>query len=139
MKIFKAVILGAFLASSTIIFAQGGNTPVPGIDIIVKSEINNPIVKLTLNQGILKKVSGLKDEERSLFLAKVIPTEINRASNLKLNLIQWQNTFREQLLKNRCNPCRTYETFSFKAKDPRSKKSYIIQFDLHTEVKRLSP
>ncbi len=139
MKIFKTAILGAFLASSTVIFAQGGGNPIPGIDIIIKDASLASIVKLTLNQSILKKVSALKDEERSLFLAKVIPTEINRASNLKLNLIQWQNTFREQLLKNRCNPCRAYETFSFKAKDPRSKKSYIIQFYLHTEVKRLSP
>ena len=114
-------------------YAQGGNTPVPGIDIIIKEA--GISAKVDLNDSQLKRVSALKDEARSHYLSKVIPPMLNKAMEGRFNEKELQSVLLKQLLANRCNPCKAFETFSYKAQDSRTKKSYSVTFNLHTQVK----
>ncbi|MDX2423257.1 MAG: hypothetical protein QNK43_11335, partial [Amphritea sp.] len=88
MNIFK-MLLSITLLIPTLVFAQGGNDPVEGIDIIVKSVIMSETVEL--NEGQLERVSALKDEARSYYLSEVIPPMLNKAMGGKYNEKELQN------------------------------------------------
>lgn len=131
MNIFK-MLLSITLLIPTLVFAQGGNTPVEGIDIIIKEAGKSG--KVELNERQLKRVSALKDEARSYYLSEVIPPMLNKAMDGKYNEKELQNILLKQLLANRCNPCKVFETFSYKAQDSRTKETYSVTFNLHTQV-----
>nr|WP_320136052.1 hypothetical protein [uncultured Amphritea sp.] len=136
MNIFK-MLLSITLLIPTLVFAQGGNDPVEGIDIIVKSVIMSETVEL--NERQLKRVSALKDESRSYYLSEVIAPMLNKAMGGKYNEKELQNILLKQLLANRCNPCKAFETFSYKAQDSRTKETYSVTFNLHTQVDIAKP
>ncbi|MBU2966914.1 hypothetical protein Q4508_18215 [Amphritea sp. 2_MG-2023] len=136
MNIFK-MLLSITLLVPTLVFAQGGDTPVEGIDIIIKAAGLSG--KVELNEGQLKRVSALKDEVRSYYLSEVIPPMLNKAMGGKYNEKELQNILLKQLLANRCNPCKAFETFSYKAKDSRTKETYSVTFNLHTQVDIAKP
>jgi hypothetical protein len=131
------MLLSITLLIPTLVFAQGGNDPVEGIDIIVKSVIMSETVELI--EGQLERVSALKDEARSYYLSEVIPPMLNKAMGGKYNEKELQNILLKQLLTNRCNPCKAFETFSYKAKDSRTKEIYSVTFNLHTQVDIAKP
>ncbi len=138
MNILKSLLLSATLLAPTLVFAQGGNDPVPGIDVIIKRE-GSIAARVELDDEQLGKVSALKDEERSIYLSKVIPPMINKAMEGRFDESELQKILLNNLLANRCDPCNAFETFSYYAIDSKSKQVYSIQFNLQTEVKREKP
>lgn len=136
MNIVKQILISTALLP-TLALAQGGNDPVPGIDVIIKRE--GVFKKVELDDRHLAQVSALKDEARSNYLAKVLPPMINKAMEGKLDEKELQQVLHKQLLANRCDPCRDFETFSYTEKDSRTKATYNLRFNLYTDVKVQKP
>ncbi len=134
MNILKTLLLSITLLAPGLAFAQGGNDPVPGIDVIIKREAGIA-ARVELNDEQLGKVSALKDEERSVYLSEVLPPIINKAMDGRFNETELQMILLKNLLANKCDPCRAFETFSYSAVDSKSKQVYTIQFNLQTKVK----
>lgn len=138
MNILKTLLLSTTLFTSGLVFAQGGNDPVPGIDVIIKRE-GSIAAKIELNDEQLEKVSALRDEDRSIYLSKVIPPMLNKAMENRFSESELQKILLKNLLANRCDPCKAFETFSYKAQDSQSKQAYSVQFNLYTKVKEMQP
>jgi hypothetical protein len=91
--------LALVLASTA--FAQGGNDPVPGIDIIIKEAgIQAPIINIGFNPDQLKKLNSLKGFDRPAYMASVgagIAQKTARGAPPKGG---WEAAFKETLTKN---------------------------------------
>jgi len=92
---------------------QGGNDPIPGIDVIIvrrpRPVIANPIDIISINKETLKKISSFANEERSVYISKVITPIIEKATKEKgLGKIILKG-----LLETRCIECKSFETFTF--------------------------
>lgn len=137
MNILKTLLLSITLLAPGLVFAQGGNDPVEGIDVIIKEA--GLAARVELDDEQLGKVSALKDEDRSIYLSEVLPSMINKAMDGRFNETELQMILLKNLLANRCDPCNAFETFSYSAIDSKSKQVYSIQFNLQTKVKREKP
>tara|TARA_R110001583_G_scaffold157548_1_gene309482 strand:- start:4572 stop:4994 length:423 start_codon:yes stop_codon:yes gene_type:complete len=135
MNRFKKILASAVFLLPMFTFAQGGNDPVAGIDIIIQEASIS--AKIEINDSQLQSVNALKDEARSHYIAKILPPMINKVMRGKYNEKEVQSVLLKQLLFNRCNPCKAFETFSYKAMDSRTNQSYSIQFNLQTKVKNV--
>lgn len=127
--------IGIFTSLSFTIF-QGGNTPVPGIDIIIKREISNsdgfhPIAGAALGIKELKEISALAGIERSVYISKVITPIIEKATKEK----GLEKDILKGLIKTRCIECKSFEAFTFKVPSKNSKKSYVITLNTKFDTK----
>ncbi|QRM89734.1 hypothetical protein FG167_11025 [Lacinutrix sp. WUR7] len=117
--------IGIF-ASLSFTLLSGGNTPVEGIDIIIKEAgINNgfvPIAGAALAVEDLKEISALTDIERSEYIAKVITPIVEKATKEK----GLEKVILKGLIETRCIECKSFEVFDFKVPSNESKKIYSI-------------
>lgn len=135
MNILKKILVTTVFLLPMLTFAQGGNDPVEGVDIIIQE--SSISAKIELNDSQLKIVSELEGEARSHYLAKTFPPLINDIMGGKYNETEVESILLKQLLFNRCNPCKAFENFSYTAMDSRTRKHYSIEFNLLTKVKHI--
>lgn len=79
MKILTAALTATALMVSFAnpIWAQGGDDPMPGIDIIIKEDPSLvPAKPMTFDQAQMKQINALKGDDRPIYALKVIAEEI---------------------------------------------------------------
>ncbi len=120
-KFFMMIALTVMLVAPTQAFAQGGDDPIPGIDIIVKKDPGSqPIRPFGLTGGDFKEYNSLKASERAVFLSKIVARKMNKISEGANPKGGWQKLLQSSLAKNWCGPCKmvtfTVHTQTEKAK-----------------------
>ena len=124
--------LGIFTAFGFTIL-QGGNDPIPAIDIIIIKEdpSSQPIMNLSMDDTSLKELSALADEERSIYLSKYLAPifeKVTRDKGLEKAILRG-------LLQNRCIECKSFETFTFKVPSNYKKNGYVVTFNIKFDTK----
>ena len=84
-------------------FAAGGNDPPKGIDIIIlKDPSSQPIADFSFSETEIMKYNALQGENRSVYLSKVLISDleqINKKQNLAIN---WDNVIRKGIEQHWC-------------------------------------
>lgn len=127
---FKVLILCAFLLNPIQVFAQGGNDPVPGIDVIITTagiKGVNPVEVYGLNSGELEKYNSMKAKGRAGYLARIIAVKMNKISEGASPKGGWQKLLQNSLTKKWCGPCKMV-AFTVQAKTAKPDASYKITF-----------
>lgn len=78
-KHFTAALIAATMAIgfANPIWAQGGNDPIPGIDIIIKKDPGSkPIKPFGFDAAEMQQINALKGDDRPAYALKVIAEEI---------------------------------------------------------------
>ena len=126
--------LGIFTAFGFTIL-QGGDNPIPGIDIIMKEDPSLvPIMNLSMDDTSLKELSALEDEERSIYLSKYLTPIFEKATNEK----GLEKVILKGLLQNRYFKCKSFETFTFKVPSNYKKNGYTVTFNIKFDTKWIS-
>jgi hypothetical protein len=111
---------------------QGGNTPVEGIDVIIKEAgIIAPNGTFKMDKKSLKELSALRDIERSVYLSKYLTPifeKITREKGLEKVILKG-------LIETRCIECKSFEVFEFKVPSNQSKKEYSITLNTKFDTK----
>lgn len=104
MKFLKALIFTVMLSNPFIALASGGDNPVPGIDVIIKSASIKQI-KVTFNSRELAAVNKLKGKEKPTLIAKIAANKVT--SKLPKYKVKggWNKAFKNGLLKTWCAKC----------------------------------
>ena len=134
-------VIGIFTAFGFTIL-QGGNNPVPGIDIIIKEESVTGFTPLAgaalgvagplkMDNQSLKKLSALADIERSVYLSKYLTPIFEKVTKEK----GVEKAILTGLIETRCIECRSFEVFSFKVPSNKSKKMYSITLNTKFDTK----
>ncbi|WP_194851990.1 hypothetical protein [Nonlabens antarcticus] len=111
---------------------QGGNDPVPGIDVIIKEAgIKETLATFSVDHRSLKELSDLKDEERSIYLSKYLTPILEKITKEK----GLEQMILKGLLETRCVECNDYEVFDFKVSSKKSKKEYSITLNTKFDTK----
>lgn len=138
MTLIKHMLLaGAFytlatLALPTIGFAQGGDDPMPGIDIIIKIDPSgDPIRHVSLSSGEIKQLNKLKGKARPNYLAKIVAPRLAKLSQGSEPPINWTKTLQQGIGKHWCGPCKMVTSFSVVAKTKEPKTAYKATFKIH--------
>ncbi len=86
--------------------AEGGDDPIPGIDVIVERDPSvEPIAQDPLSGGQVEKFNSLKGAERSAFLAGII-TRTLLDVGVKASPEEIRAALIKQMGKSWCGPCR---------------------------------
>lgn len=142
--ILKPTIFGLTMAASVSLslveaaYAQGGNDPISGIDMIIKEDPGSrPIRPLSLSTREIKQLNKLKGNARPKFLAKVITPRLAKISERAEASINWNKELQQGLSDHWCGPCKMATSFTLisKSKDPEVtyKVNFNIRFDTRTE------
>lgn len=78
-KHFKTALIAATMAIGVAqpIWAQGGNDPIEGIDIIIKKDPGSkPINPFGFDAAVMEQINALKGDNRPTYALKVIAEEI---------------------------------------------------------------
>ena len=121
---------------------QGGDDPVPGIDIIIKEESVTGFTPLAgaalgaagplkMDNQSLKKLSALADIERSVYLSKYLTPIFEKVTKEK----GVEKAILKGLIETRCIECKSFEVFSFKVPSNKSKKMYSITLNTKFDTK----
>lgn len=103
------------------LLAQGGNTPVPGIDIIVKS-VDNPT---PFTPRDLKAVNGLKGLEKPALIGEIAAGYVSEMTKSAAPKGGWAPVLSKGLIADWCLDCRGGSTV-IKAKTAEGKPITII-------------
>jgi len=79
-RIFSAAIIATTLmaAGTTTGFAQGGDDPIPGIDIIIKEDpASRPIKPFSVGKSSMKRLNSLNGDDRPAYLMSLIAKRID--------------------------------------------------------------
>jgi hypothetical protein len=113
-------------------FLQGGNTPVPGIDIIIKEAgIMAPNGTFKMDKKSLKELSALRDIDRSVYLSKYLTPIFEKITREK----GVEKAILKGLIETRCIECKSFEVFEFKVPSNQSKKEYSITLNTKFDTK----
>jgi hypothetical protein len=99
--------------------AQGGNTPVEGIDIIIKEAgISPPIKPFSLNGGEIKTLNKLKGADRPAFVLKTVAKRIGAGDS-------FVQSGMKALGDIWCGPCKMADEIAVKFPD--GKTTYLLE------------
>ena len=79
-RIFSAAIVASTLmaAGTTTGFAQGGNDPISGIDIIIKEDPGSQRIKpFSVGKSSMKRLNSLNGDDRASYLMSLIAKRID--------------------------------------------------------------
>ena len=101
-KSFKSVTAIALaLAYSVTAFAQGGDDPIEGIDIIIREDPSQaPIAAVSFTPDQLKKINSVKGMDRPSYMAKVGAIYAQEAARGAEPKGGWNAVFQKALVKN---------------------------------------
>jgi hypothetical protein len=133
--------IGIFTAFGFTIL-QGGNDPVPGIDIIIKEAGTTGFTPLAgaalgaagpikMDKQSLKELSALADIERSVYLSKYLTPIFEKVTKEK----GVEKAILNGLIETRCIECKSFEVFNFKVPSNNSKKMYSITLKTKFDTK----
>ncbi|HHB81230.1 MAG TPA: hypothetical protein ENK83_05730 [Aliiroseovarius sp.] len=109
MKFAKRTFIAATLAltlTPLAALAQGGNDPMPGIDIIIKEDPGSrPIHTESLTGGEIEKFNSLKGKARAEFLARIATRHV-LDDGPKASPEEVQAMLIEAMGDSWCGPCR---------------------------------
>ena len=89
------------LIYSTAAFAQGGNDPIGGIDIIVKEDPSlAPVMSVSFDKNQLKKLNSLKGKDRPTYMAKIGAQYAEEAACGEQPKGGWDRVFQKALIDN---------------------------------------
>ncbi|PCJ76726.1 MAG: hypothetical protein COA53_00435 [Rhodobacteraceae bacterium] len=107
-QLLKTTVAAGFIAilGGIPAFAEGGNDPIGGIDIIVKEDPGSQrVVKFSLSGGEVKRFNALKGSERSAYLAKIAAPYLAKVGEGRSEK-EWAGMLTDALGDNWCGPCR---------------------------------
>jgi len=113
-----ALIIGL----SSPIWAQGGDDPIAGIDVILKKDPSSkPIKPFSFNASEIKQINALKGDDRPHYALKLIAEDIGAgeafvASGMKAFDDIW------------CGPCKMADTFAVEFKTEKAAYSLTVKF-----------
>ncbi|MGL1922325.1 MAG: hypothetical protein OCD03_14975 [Hyphomicrobiales bacterium] len=106
-KLLKTLVVATMLASPLAVFAQGGNNPIEGIDIIIKEDPSQaPIRPISLTGGELKKYNSMKASGRAIYLSKFVSERMNKITDGANPKDGWQKLLHSSLASEWCAPCK---------------------------------
>ena len=86
--------------------AQGGNDPVPSIDIIIYTPDTKPVAGVPLSGGEVKQFNALKGSDRSAYLAGLVAPHLAKSGKERSEK-EWAGMLAAALGDSWCGPCRT--------------------------------
>jgi thiol-disulfide isomerase/thioredoxin len=102
---FATMFLASFISTQPA-FAEGGEDPMPGIDIIIEKDPSvEPITHFSLDNQQIKQFNQLKGVGRSKYLASVIVAHLAQVGVVK-DKSKAATQITEQLGASWCGPCR---------------------------------
>jgi len=105
LKTATAFGLAATLGISPAL-AQGGDDPIPGIDIIIKKDPSSqPVVEFSLSGGEMKRFNALKGADRSAYLAKIAAPHLAKVGEGRSEK-EWAEMLTKALGDSWCGPCK---------------------------------
>ncbi|MDO6456258.1 hypothetical protein Q4560_05680 [Celeribacter halophilus] len=103
--------------------AEGPDTPIPGIDIIIKSVTNSkPIKPFSLSGGEIKTLNGLKGTDRPAFVLKTVAKRIGAGE-------EFVQSGMKALGDIWCGPCKMVNDISVKF--PVGEATYMLDLHIH--------
>ncbi|WP_417257140.1 hypothetical protein [Celeribacter halophilus] len=103
--------------------AEGPDTPVEGIDIIIKEAgISSPIKPFSLSGGEIKTLNGLKGADRPAFVLKTVAKRIGAGE-------EFVQSGMKALGDIWCGPCKMVNDISVKF--PVGKATYMLDLHIH--------
>lgn len=85
IKTIAAVLFAISTLSSTPALAEGGNDPIPGIDVILKKDVSSkPVAPLIFTDGQLEKLKALGEKEQAQFMAKLVVEHVYKQTGAEV-------------------------------------------------------
>lgn len=107
------------LASPLTVFAQGGDDPIEGIDIIIKEDPSQASFRpISLSGGQLKKYNSMKASGRAVYLSKFVSEKMNKITDGANPEGGWQKLLHSSLASEWCGPCK------------------MVAFSVHAEIEK---
>jgi len=114
-----AAITASLMLAAAPALAQGGDDPIPGIDIIVKLDPSgDPIKPFSLGAGQIKTLNQLKGADRPTFVLKLIAKRIDAGES-------FVHSGMKVLGKIWCGPCKMADETTVKFRD--GKVTYTLE------------
>lgn len=123
-KILKALVVTAMLAIPVTAFASGGDTPIPGIDIIIKS-LSNSAKPLSFTESELTTVNKLKGFEKPEMIAKIAERKAKMRPLITAPKGGWFTVLKDGLIEDWCVDCNGGET-EIKATSQETGKAFVV-------------
>ena len=130
-NIIKILVLTAFLATPFSALASGGNTPVAGIDIIIK-EASLAGETVSLSDDEMAAVNKVKGMERPALIAKFAAQYVEKYAKEANPKGGWYRVLSKGLTADWCLECSGGET-AIKAIAEESGKTYIVTIRIKSE------
>jgi len=135
MKTVQVILLSFSLLFPSVSFAQGGDDPVPGIDVIIKRDPSDfPIANFSLTPKEMEYQNRkMSFNNRRAYLIKRMLLRLNKINAKNKWKVDWHKVLYKGLNTVWCPPKECYKTvLILKLKVPKEPNTNNVKFKLNT-------